>query len=147
VHQVRCAPDGSDPSRFPENKYLLMTDLLKCKLPNDYQEVYKFTIKCEPSELNIESSNKKVLTKITNPYQEVVNILDDATQKIQEVLSMLSQKADMCTNGNKSTDNVFYNSNDEDSGQKDKETKKDTEIKTSTNSQKEGESCPMCLGG
>lgn len=134
VRQIRCAPEGADPSRFPENKYLLISDLLKCKLPNDYQEVYKFTIKCEPSELNVESSNKKTLTKITNPYQEVVNILDDATQKIQEVLSMILQKADMRSKSDKPVDNIFYNNDDED--------QKKEELAT-----KDEKTCPTCRGG
>lgn len=135
VRQIRCAPEGSDPSRFPENKYLLMTDLLKCKLPNDYQEVYKFTIKCEPSELNAESINKKTLTKLNNPYQELVVLLDEMTQKIQELFSMVLEKADICTNTNKPKDNIFYNNDDEDES-----TKKDSKAK-------ESETCPMCLGG
>jgi len=92
VKQVRCAPDGADPSRFPENKYLLMTDLLKRQLPGDYQQVYSFTVKAEPSELKVESANIKELTKISNPYQEMYNIIDDMTQKMQELVSMLEQQ-------------------------------------------------------
>lgn len=93
VKQVRCAPDGADPSRFPENKYLLMTDLLKQELPDDYQQVYSFTLKAEPSELQVESVNTQELTKISNPYQEMYNIIDDMTQKMQELWSMtLKQK-------------------------------------------------------
>lgn len=136
VRQIRCAPEGSDPSRFPENKYLLMTDLLKCKLPDDYQEVYKFTIKCEPSELNVESSNKKTLTKLKNPYQELVVLLDEMTQKIQELFSMVLEKADICTNANKPKNNIFYNNDDE---EQEMATKKETTIK-------KDKPCPMCLG-
>lgn len=88
VKQVRCAPDGADPSRFPENKYLLMTDLLKQQLPGDYQQVYSFILKAEPSELTVESVNTKQLTKIANPYQEMYNIIDDMTQKMQELWSI-----------------------------------------------------------
>ncbi len=135
VRQVRCAPDGADPSRFPENKYLLMTDLLKCKLPNDYQQVYKFTIKCEPSELNIESSNKKILTKLKNPYQELVVLLDDMTQKIQELFSMILEKADTCSNPNQPKDNIFYNSDDEE------------QVAKKADAEKDGQTCPMCQGG
>lgn len=87
VKQVRCAPDGADPSRFPENKYLLITDLLKQQLPDDYQEVYSFTVKAQPSELLVESVNEKALTKIDNPYQEAVRLLDEFTQKMQELFS------------------------------------------------------------
>ncbi len=93
VKQVRCAPEGADPSRFPENKYLLITDLLKRQLPDDYQQVYSFTVKCEPSQLQAESTNEKTLSKIKNPYQELYRLIDDFTQKTQELFSkVLSDK-------------------------------------------------------
>lgn len=85
VKQLRCGPRG------PENKYLLMTDLLQQTLPNDYQDVYKFTPMVEPSELKVLSTNEKELTKVANPYQEFSNILDDARQKLQELWSRTLQ--------------------------------------------------------
>ncbi len=87
VKQTKCAPDGADPSRFPENKYLLMTDLLNRQLPDDYQEVYTFVVKAPLSELTAQSTNEKALSKIKNPYQELNVILDDMTQKILELFS------------------------------------------------------------
>lgn len=90
VKQLRCGPRG------PENKYLLITDLLKGKLPDDYQDVYKFTIKCDPSELNIASTNQKELTKVANPYQEFLNLLDDFNQKALELVGQIVNDKNEC---------------------------------------------------
>ena len=90
VKQLRCGPRG------PENKYLLITDLLKCKLPDDYQEVYKFTIKCDPSELNIASTNQENLAKIANPYQKLLNIIDDFQQQILELFGQVVNDKNEC---------------------------------------------------
>ncbi|MEX0849408.1 MAG: hypothetical protein WD055_04205 [Candidatus Dependentiae bacterium] len=86
VKQTRCGPRG------PENKYLLMTDLLNRDLPGDYKPVYKFTLKKEPHEIEAESTNTKALTTITNQYQVILNLIDDLTQKIQETMSRQLRK-------------------------------------------------------
>lgn len=83
VKQLRCGPRG------PENKYLLLTDLLSCKLPDDYRDVYRFTLKKELSEIVDESTNAKELSKVENRYQVVLNLIDDFTQKLQELLSQI----------------------------------------------------------
>ncbi len=92
IKQTKCAPDGADPSRFPENKYLLMTDLLNRQLPDDYQEVYAFVVKAPLQELAVQSSNEKTLKKLKNPYQELNVILDDMTQKVLELFSNTLQE-------------------------------------------------------
>ena len=83
VKQNECGPRG------PENKYLLLTDLLKCKLPDDYNPVYTFTRRKAAQEIETESKNKTELTTVANPYQELQNILDETMQKIQELMSRL----------------------------------------------------------
>lgn len=81
IKQNECGPRG------PENKYLLLTDLLRCKLPDDYNPVYTFVRRKIAHEIEAESKNNPELTKITNPYQELEAILDDTTQKILELMS------------------------------------------------------------
>ena len=85
VKQNECGPRG------PENKYLLLTDVLRCKLPDDYNPVYTFVRRKLPEEMEDVSKNKNELTKIANPYQELEAILDDATQKILELMSRLME--------------------------------------------------------
>ncbi len=92
VKQTKCAPDGADASRFPENKYLLITDLLDRNLPHDYQEVYSFEVKAPLQDLSTSSSNEKTLHKIKNPYQELYVLIDDFTQKAQELFSEALKK-------------------------------------------------------
>ena len=94
VKQNECGPRG------PENKYLLMTDLLRCKLPDDYDPVYTFVRRKLPQELFVESKNQKELTSVKNPYQELQNILDDAMQKIQELMSTLIDKCPVSSKPN-----------------------------------------------
>lgn len=86
VKQNECGPRG------PENKYLLLTDVLKCELPDDYNPVYTFIRRKTPQELETESKNTKELTVVANPYQELQNILDEMTQKIMELMSKLIEK-------------------------------------------------------
>lgn len=90
VKQTRCGPRG------PENKYLLMTDLLKRDLPGDYKPVYKFTLKKEPSELQDESTNTEALTSVKNEYQVILNLFDDLTQKVQEMMSRVLRAEAQC---------------------------------------------------
>lgn len=85
VKQNECGPRG------PENKYLLLTDILRCKLPDDYNPVYTFTRRRPAQEIEVESKNKIELTAIANPYQELQNILDDTMQKIYELMSRLME--------------------------------------------------------
>lgn len=124
VKQLRCGPRG------PENKFLLMTDLLKRKLPDDYQPVYKFSIKCEPSELNIASTNEKELTKIANPYQEFNNLLDEFTQKMLELFDTVVKDKNECQASKKSIEPTQEN--------------KEANTSTPEASASEGESCEMC---
>lgn len=86
VKQNECGPRG------PENKYLLLTDVLRCKLPDDYNPVYTFTRRKNAEEIETISKNKIELTAVANPYQELQNILDDMTQKILELMSCLIEK-------------------------------------------------------
>lgn len=123
VKQLRCGPRG------PENKYLLMTDLLKRKLPDDYQEVYKFSIKCDPSELNVASTNEKELTKVANPYQELLNILDNSNQKILELFGQVVSDKNECQASKKSLEPT-------------QETKE--AVTTPEAPAQEGESCEKC---
>lgn len=90
VKQNECGPRG------PENKYLLLTDLLKCKLPDDYNPVYTFVRRKIAQELTAESKNGHELGIVTNPYQELQNILDDTAQKLHELMSGVIEKCSAC---------------------------------------------------
>jgi len=124
VKQLRCGPRG------PENKYLLLTDLLNRTLPHDYKDVYKFTLKKEQGEITDESTNAHDLSKVENSYQVVLNLVDDFTQKLQEALSKLLQ-------------------HERDQHQHDMmeidETKEDA-IAEQENETPDGAACPMCVG-
>lgn len=83
VKQNECGPRG------PENKYLLITDVLRCKLPDDYNPVYTFARRKLPEEIEDVSKNKAELSAVGNPYQEIQNILDEATGKIMDEVSQI----------------------------------------------------------
>lgn len=133
IKQLRCGPRG------PENKYLLMTDLLKRKLPDDYQEVYKFTIKCDPAELNIASTNQQELTKVANPYQELLNIIDDFQQKVFELVAQIVNEKNECQRNIKGDSTVVVKPEEE----KAQETEKVVQTESPESAQ-EGESCDKC---
>lgn len=133
IKQLRCGPRG------PENKYLLITDLLKRKLPDDYQDVYKFTIKCDPAELNIASTNQPELTKVANPYQELLNIIDDFQQKVFELFAQVVNDKNECQR-NQAKDSASAQSEEKDTA----ENTMPTQNETPSGTAQEEESCEKC---
>ena len=135
VKQNECGPRG------PENKYLLLTDLLKCKLPDDYNPVYTFVRRKIANELITESKNAPELTAVANPYQELQNILDEMVQKIQELMSRLIDRCSACMTPAARTASTAYSS-EENAPEKDAVSQGEGE-KEKIDSQESG-GCSMC---
>ncbi len=91
VKQTRCGPRGY------EDKYLLMSDLLKRDLPGDYGDVYKFTLKKEASEIEPASAAPANPEGKKNAYQDTLIVLQEQQKKVLEIVSELVNEIDKLT--------------------------------------------------